>query len=112
MLDTEWVATAAVSDGEFRSGQPYLRERLSLKVALCRAKPCSSMGSVVSQVEATLVLLSEFHGALERGWLVGLEIFGIFLLHCAFGTLNYPLDRLLNRVATIQLVVLVDDSVH
>lgn len=27
-------------DGEFWSSQPYLRERLSLNTALCRAKPC------------------------------------------------------------------------
>ena len=32
--------------------QPYLRERQSLKAVLCKAKPCSSMGSVVNQVEA------------------------------------------------------------
>ena len=39
-------------DGEFWSGQPYLSERLSLQAALCRANPCSSMGSAVSQVDA------------------------------------------------------------
>ena len=41
-------------DGEFWSGQPYLRERLSLEAALCRAKPSSSTESAISQVEAPL----------------------------------------------------------
>ena len=38
-------------DGKFRSGQPYLRERLSLKAALCIPNPYSSMGNAVSQME-------------------------------------------------------------
>ena len=36
-------------DGEFWSGQSYLRERLSLKVALWKTELCSSMGNAVNQ---------------------------------------------------------------
>ena len=39
-------------DGKLWSGQPYLRERTSLKAAFGRAKPCFLMGSTVSEVEA------------------------------------------------------------
>jgi len=56
-------------DGEFWSGQPYLRERLSLKAALCKAKLCSSMGSAVNQVEAPFSWeSSKEHGVVWLCW--------------------------------------------
>ena len=53
-------------DGKLWSGHPYLRERLALKAALCKAKLCSSMGSAVSQVEAPF-----FWESSKEYWRVG-----------------------------------------
>ena len=39
-------------DGELWTGQPYLSARLSLNAAFGSTKPCSLMGSAVSQVDA------------------------------------------------------------
>ena len=45
-----WLQTQC--DGGFGGCQPYLRQSTSLKASLWRAKPCSVIGKVVSQLDA------------------------------------------------------------
>ena len=56
--------------------------------------------------------MREFHGPSESGWQIALDVLGIFLLLCVFCLLDPPLDVLLNSVAVIKLVGLIDDLVN
>ena len=52
--------------------------------------------------------LREFHGTLERGWELVLEVFGILL--CALVGVDSLLDILLSSMAIAQLLIPIDDS--
>ena len=70
---------------------------------MCKAKPYSSMGSAVSQVEAP----ERVPGSFESGGWIALDVLGM-----CFACWILLLIFCLSWVAVIKLVVLIDDLVN